>query len=207
VEGSTFRAAGKGGYGIVAVMTMERLVGEVVDQGDAAIGTLVDEATVSAEGESGKATPVQKKKGRFVPFDIPPQSFFQDPGKNGSLFSLPLLLAHIDYLNFREGAKIDAAGKGEVMKFLLLGIVIRFHGGSRRAEYRYGLLHLTPDEGQITGVVTHFFFLLIRRVMFFIYDDDAQLIQGSEDRRASPEDQLHQSPFYSPPLIITLPRG
>ncbi len=96
---------------------MKGLVGKVVIQRNAAVGALVDESAIAAEGEGGKTTPVQKEESLLSPFGILLQGFFQSPGKNQTFFPFSLFLAHVHHLNFRQRAVVDTMGKSEIPEF------------------------------------------------------------------------------------------
>jgi hypothetical protein len=126
-------------------MTMEGLIREVIVQGNAAVGALIDVAAIPAEGKRGEPPPVQKEKGLLPALDVLIQGLFEGARKNRGFLSAALFLAHVDDPNFRKRAVIDPPREGKVMKFPLQGVVERFHRRGGRSEDHHRLLHLSPD--------------------------------------------------------------
>ncbi|CSC85137.1 Uncharacterised protein [Vibrio cholerae] len=60
----------------------------------------------------------------------------------------------------------------------------RFQGWRRRAKHNRNILQMRAHHSHIAGVITQAILLLVRTIMFFINNNNAQFGKGCEQRRA-----------------------
>ena len=68
------------------------------------------------------------------------------------------------------------------------GFPTRLKRGCGRAEDHHRAARLSPLDGRFAGVVARNAVLLVRGVMLFVDDQDAQVFERGEHRRSRPDD-------------------
>ena len=68
-------------------------------------------------------------------------------------------------------------------------------------------LPLSPDDRDVARVIPRRLLLLVGGVVLFVDDDETDVGQGSEDRRARADDHIDRAAVNAMPLVMTLAVG
>ncbi len=182
--------AGAGDDGLVAAdVADEAFFGAVVGEGDGAVVALDDVAAGWALEGAGEAAAVEEDDDLFVRFEAFFNGSTKDVGDDGvAPFVFLGLDAHIDNAGEGEGSSIGALGEFDELVFTELGVLESFERGGGGAEEDGAFFEMTADDGEVTGVILGWVFLFVGGFVFFIDDDEAEVLDGSEDGAAGPDD-------------------
>ena len=78
----------------------------------------------------------------------------------------------------------DAVGEAQVPDAAPFGGVPRFERWGRGAQYERAAVGVRPPQRQLAGVVAEALVALVGAVVFLVDDDDAEILDGSEERGA-----------------------
>lgn len=212
---------------VVTVVASQFIGVFVVGEGDVAVWAIEDVAAEEALNEGGEAAPVEKDHGLFVFLERVFQGIFElrrdqarfegeditgDGGRvrTGRVLiggrvcrcaRLRYLRAHIDDGDFGHGACLWPSCEHQEGRFILERARIGFEGWGSGAEDDGALGVLSEDEGHVARVVAWRFALFKGRVMFFVDDDEAQVLDGGEECATRSDDDAQSSVSDSRPGI------
>ena len=84
------------------------------------------------------------------------------------------------------------------------GVLIRLHGRSGGSKHHESVLATAPHDGDVAAVIPRCLLLLVRAIVLFIDDDQANLRQRREDGRTRADDDIDLSAVNPVPLIVAL---
>src|SRR5712692_4890259 len=113
-------------------------------------------------------------------------------------------LAHIDRLNFGEGAISVASLKPQVRVLARLGVVKRLERRGSRAQHNDCFGARGSHYRSVTSVVTRSLVLLVGTVVLFVYDHQPDVIERCEHRRTSADNDSRFAVLDPPPLVRAL---
>ena len=82
-----------------------------------------------------------------------------------------------------------------------LRVEIGFERRRGRAQHDDGIRHLGAHHGNVAGVIARRLFLLVRRVVLFVDDDERKIGDRGEDRRARADDHARFAALDAMPLL------
>src|SRR5205809_1877354 len=101
----------------------------------------------------------------------------KEPSREDDLLALRrILLTHVHDFDLRQRTIFHPAREANV--FVLFGFCVAegLHGGSRRTEYHDRTRPLCAHDGCVAGVVARNFLLLVAGFMFFIDNNEAEVL-------------------------------
>ncbi len=154
--------------------------------------------------KTGEPPSVQKEEGLPSSGEVLTEGLPEFVREDGAFF---LLLPHVDNLDRGQGPPLNALVQFQEPKLLRHRIVIRLQGGRGRSEYQHRFTEFSPDRGQVPGIISQLFLLFVGGFVLLVDDDHPQALEGGEDGRTSPYNDIHLSLSDPPPLIIPLTPG
>ena len=180
----------------------------MVDEGDVAVLAPLGEAAVKAEYLSREAASVEEQN-RLVAFDkCLFERALQRSRKNGLTSSdtaLSLFL-QVDDLYARKRSACNAMREDETRQLAAIGGQTGFEGGCCGAENQRAVRTLRSESCEIARVVAEAFVILVRRVVFFVDDQDTQVVDGREQRTSGADSNRYLAPCKTPPLLEAFTR-
>ena len=136
----------------------------------------------AATDERGKPPPVKKDKRLPVLRHVLAQDVLHDVGYD--LYAGPCLKFHSHIDKFYPGQLLLLYPLRKFNEAVLArhGLVVRFQGRCRAAEYHGDAGPPCPFNGNVTGVVPRHVFLLVTRFMLFVHNKYARVLEGAEHR-------------------------
>ena len=110
-------------------------------------------------------------------------------------------LAHVDDLDFRQRTLLHAVGQLDQRVLIFLRVEIRFQRWRRRAQNHDGIRHLGAHHGDVAGMVARRLFLLVGRIVLLVDDDQREIGNRREDRRARADDHARFAALDAMPLL------
>ena len=110
-------------------------------------------------------------------------------------------LAHVDDFDFGQRTLFDAIGQFDQRVLVLLRVEVGLERRRGRAEHDDGIRHLGAHDGDVAGVVARRFFLLVGGVVLFVDDDEREIGDRREDRRARADDHARVAALDAVPLL------
>ena len=124
--------------------------------------------------------------------------------KIGGGFFFPAFHPQVDDADERHLAGVDPLGELAEDVFAALGVVITLQrrGGGREQDDAF--LHFSPDDGDVAGVVAGRFFLLVGGLVFFVDDDEADVLERGEDGAAGADHDPGAAGVELVPFVVPL---
>ena len=111
------------------------------------------------------------------------------------------LLAHVDDFDFGQRPLLHAIGQLDQRILVLLRIEIGLQRRSGRTEHDDRIGHLGAHYGNVAGVITRRFFLLVGGIVLFVDDDQREIGYRGEDRRARSHHHSRIATLDAMPLL------
>ena len=128
-------------------------------------------------------------------------------GENGSAFFLAGFHAHVDDADEGHFLIVDAGGHFEEGVFAVAGVVVAFERGGGGTENDDGFFELAAHDGAVAGMVARAFLLFVGMLVLFVDDDQAEVIDGSEDGGAGADGDAGAFLADFLPFVVTLAGG
>ena len=160
-------------------------------------------AALAADHEAGEAATVEQQNGLLAIFEAC-FHFFEQGAREGALaFCLEEFGTHVDDSHLRHGALCDALGQFKHGVAALISVVTRFNAGSGGTEHDYGVGIAGADDGHVAAVIARCFLLFVAAIVFFIDDNEAEILNRGEDTGASAHDDASLAVTDATPLVGT----
>jgi len=129
----------------------------------------------------------------------------EGPAEGGAVAGAELLF-HVGDEHLRHGLLVVPAAQGEQAVIPPPGVVHALHRGGGRAQHQQGVVLDAAVFGHVPGVVAGDVFRLIAALLLLVQNDEPQVGQGGEHRRAGADHHVGVPPPGPLPLVIPLPR-
>src|SRR6202011_5748288 len=124
--------------------------------------------------------------------------------KNRSDLSFSPFLTKIDNPHQRHALIVDALSESKQLVFTGGGVVITLERRRGAAEHNRAFLDLCPHDRDVARMITRSFLLFVSRFMFFIDNDESEVLQGREDRAARADHNSGASGMELVPFVVAL---
>ena len=114
------------------------------------------------------------------------------------------LLPHVDNLDFRQRTHLHAVGQLHQRIFVFLRVVVRLERWRGRAQHHDRSRHLRPHHRHIARVIARRFFLLVRRILLLVDNDERKIADRREHRRPRSRHHPRLAAPYAMPLLRPL---
>lgn len=155
----------------------------------------------------GVAAPVEEEDALFPLLKAVEQELLERVGDDGQLLVFPELTPHVHDLGGGEGAVVDPVVHPDHLVFTDPDIVEGFERGCSGTENDGRIVEFGPVDGEIPAVVTRCFLLLIGGFVLFVDDDEAEVVEGGEDRRTRPDHDPGLAACDAQPTVAPFPFG
>src|SRR5262249_22988894 len=116
------------------------------------------------------------------------------------------LLAHVHDLHAGERTIEDAAREDHAIVPARPRVLRRLERWRRSPEYDERLLEPSAHDGDVASVIPRRFFLLVRRVVFLIDNDEPDVLERREHGRARADHDADLAAPDAMPLVVPLTR-
>ena len=99
---------------------------------------------------------------------------------------------------------IHTLSESEEFVFASGRVVIALERRRRAAEDDRAFLDLRADNGDVARVITRSFFLFVSRLVFFVDNDESEVLQRREDRASRADHNSRAAGMDLVPLVMTL---
>ncbi len=177
--------------GVAAVVAGEGGSLFVERQGDVAVRAAGCPAALSAFDERGESAAILEEDDLFVAVECSLHGFDEPWGEKSSHEFFPFGFFGIDDFDGRELLVLIALGELYVAVAFLSCQMIDLEGGGGGAEEGFGTEHVGKHDGGVTGMIAwRRLLLFITLFVFFVYDDEPEVLEGEEDAGTNAEDEL-----------------
>ena len=204
VNGGGGKRGGKGGRrggavgtvggdagGVAAVVAGEGGGLLVERQGDVAVRTAGCPAALPTFDEGGESAAILEEDDLFVAVECSLHGFDEPWGEKSSHEFFPFCLFGIDDFDGGELLVLVALGELYVAVAFLPCQVIDLEGGGGGAEEGFGTEHVGKHDGGVAGMIAwRRLLLLVTLFVLFVYDDEAEVLEGEEDAGTDAENEL-----------------
>ena len=189
---------------VAAMVAHERAAEAMLHQPRAAIGALKAMAAALAQGERRVAAAVEKQQRLFAAL----QRLLDHRAKarRNPFAARRSRLLHVDGVQVRQFAPAIAIGQQQAAIAALFGVDARLDGGRGGGEYRGAVFEPRAHHRHVARIVGDAVLLLVGAFVFLIDDDEPQLLEGQEQRRARARDDLHLAARHAGPDARALAR-
>src|SRR5581483_5629210 len=153
----------------------------VVGEGDGAVLTLEGLAASTAEDYGRVAAAIEQHHHLLAALEAILNFLRELAGDDLFVPGFLEFLAHVEELDFGQGAVLYAVGELEKSVLVLSCIEIRFQGRSGGAEHDDRIGHLGAHDGDIAGMIARHFLLLVGGVLLLVDDDEREVTDGREN--------------------------
>ena len=116
-------------------------------------------------------------------------------------------MTEVDNSHQRHALIVDALGQIEQLVLAGNGVVITLERWSGAAEHHRTFLDFRAHDRYVARVIARRFFLLVSRLVFFIDNDESELLQWGKDRAARTDHDPRASGMDLVPFIVALAFG
>ena len=180
-------------------------VGGVVGQLHRAPGALGHLAALPAGDHAAGPPAVEKQNGLLPPHQVVLQ-LPAESGADGPGVALAQFLFQVHQDDLRQGFLIEALPQLKQGYLPGPGLVHGLQRRGGRAQHQQGVVLDAAVFGHIPGVVPGDVFRLVAALLLLVQNDETQVGQGGEHRRAGADYHVGISPPGPLPLVIPLPR-
>ena len=184
-------------------MTHKPPIGGVVSHRYAAPGALRHIAAFTAEQHTAAAAAIQKENALFAAGKVFLKFFPKHPADKPRI-TLPNLLPKIRYHDLGQSPFVISAAQQKLVIASLLRGPGSFHGWCGGTQQQSGIMFGAKVFCHIPGVIPGRIFRLVAALLFFIHDNETQVFQRRENRRAGTQHHPDLSPSDAFPLVIAL---
>jgi hypothetical protein len=161
----------------------------MIGKRDRAIHALQPLTASPAGDDARKTAPVQQQHGLLAVVQTFTHRVQQRARKRGLFAGFQKLAPHVDDGDGRHGPLLDAPRQLQTRVLPALGVVAAFQTGRGRPQNDHGALVARPHHRYVAAVIARGVLLLIALVVFFVYDDQPQVLNGRE--HAGPGGDYH----------------
>ena len=189
------------GRGVSAVVAVHLVLALVMGQRDGAVLAFELFAAGAAQDDRRISAAVEQDHDLLFALEAF-FDFFGQLARDDLLVSGFLkLLPHVDDFDFGQRALLHAVGQFDQRVLVLLRVEIGLERRRGRAQHDDGIRHLGAHHGDVARVIARRFFLLVGGVVFFVDDDQRQIGDRSEYRRARAHDHARFAALDAVPLL------
>ena len=181
-------------------MAGEFLIAAMKGQRQRAVFAFDPLPTLAAGDEGGKPSPVEQHHDLFPGVQPLSDGPLQGPRKQILPAGLDELGPHINDLDVRQRAPLDALGHFQQPILAALDIVPRLEARRRRTQHDRRPGRLGANDRYVASVVARRFLLLVTGFVLFVDDDQSEVLERSENGRAGADDHRGFPLSNSPPL-------
>ena len=172
----------------------------VVGERDAAIFAQNRSAAAPAQRKPGIAAPVDQHQRLRSGRQARGQLAAQPLGNLSGAVRLAKILAQVHDLDARHGAILDARVEAQQLVFSGARVMEAFERGRRRCQQRHRAFPLRANHRDVAAVVARRFLLLVAGLLLFVHDDQADIFERREDRRARAHHHARFAIAHAPPF-------
>jgi hypothetical protein len=176
-------------------------------QRDTAIRAVACLTAIAAQQRRGKPTPIQKQNRLLSFLETVGNCLRQSLGQNGGFLFLPSFLAQIDNTHERHLLLIDALRERKEPVLSNRCVVITFERWRGAAQNDDAFFDLRADDCDVAGVISRRFLLFVGCFVFFIDNDESEVLQRGEHSAARADHDAHATGTNFVPFIVAFAFG
>ena len=192
---------------VVAVVAPRPPCRLVNRQRHAAVGTVERLAALAAEHARREAAAVEQHHRLLPPSEPLLDRRRERPADDHVGTGIRILLPHVDDRHGRHRAVEDALLERDQLVAAVLRVVEALERRRGGAEHGQRAARPRAHHRHVAAVVARALLLLVRPVVLLVHDDQAEALNGREDRRARADDDVDLRAADAMPLIVALAVG
>ncbi len=192
---------------VFAVMTTEALSCPMERKTHTAVRAPDQMPAIPARQGVSIASPVEEDEAFPALAPIPDERLLKGLRQGTSCCPVGGRLPHVDRDDLGLRPLLNSFGQLQESAFPPLHVVVGLEGRRCRAQDDDRLLPLASNERQVSGIVSDTILLFVRRIMFLVHDDDAQIPEGRKNCGTGTHRDACLSPPDLPPEVEAFPVG